>query len=274
MIEPFTVLAPEYTALLARMQITRTAEVTMAANKLIGFIDAGHYKAGCDVTGVPQIVAAASFEREAGSNFNLNPAQGAPLHQRSTIIPHNGPFATWLQAQIAAYQLDGLDKIGAANWSWERACYEEELFNGFGYRAYGIHSPYLWAGSNDYTVGKFVADDKFSRSAVDTQLGIIPMMLRIVQLRSDLALPILLPSQVLTSAPPPAPQPAPEGLQDAAALQTALNSLGVDPPLTVDDNYGRETKLSVMAFQQTVGITADGLAGPETWAAINARLKT
>ena len=268
---PFASLSPEYTSLLARMQITRVAKVNAAAKKLIGLIDAGHYKAGCDATGVPQIVAAASFEREASSNFNLNPAQGAPLHQRSTIIPHNGPFNTWTEAQEAAYELDGLDKIGAANWDWQHACYEEELFNGFGYRAWGIHSPYLWAGTNNYTAGKYVADGKFSRTEVDSQLGVIPMMAAIVQMRPDLALPIPLPASI-QPGPRPAPQPAPEGLHDAAALQIALNDLGADPRLDVDNNYGRQTKYAVMAFQKDAGIGVDGLAGPQTWAAIEAKL--
>lgn len=191
---PFAALRAEYSALLARMRITRAPAVENAAQKLIRFIDAGRYKAGCDATGVPQIVAAASFEREASSNFSLNPAQGAPLHQRSTIIPHNGPFATWTEAQIAAYQIDDLDKVGAANWSWEIACYYEERFNGFGPRNHGRHTGYLWAGSNIYTGGKYVSDGVWDPGAIDQQLGVIPMMKRIVELRPDLALPIPFPT--------------------------------------------------------------------------------
>lgn len=270
---PFAALAPEYTSLLSRMQITRVAAVHAAAVKLIAFIDAGRYEAGCEATGVPQIVAAASFEREASSNFNLNPAQGAPLHERSRIIPHNGPFRDWTTAQIAAYRIDGLDKVGAANWSWAVACYEEESFNGWGYRAYGVHSPYLFAGTNLYTKGKFVADGKFEWIE-DTQLGVIPMMVAIVQLRPDLDLPIPFPQAPDTTTPaePLPPQPAPEGLHAAAALQRALNALGADPPLVVDNNYGRLTRRAVMAFQKAAGIAVDGLAGPRTWAAINTRL--
>jgi len=275
----FEQLKPEYTSLLSHMRITRQAEIDLTVNTrhhplpLLDFIVDGNYHAGCNATGVPEIWAAASFEREASSNFALNPAQGWPLHSRSRDVPYNGPFQNWTQAQIAAYRLDGLDRIGKANWSWERACYETEAFNGFGYRAYGVHSPYLWAGSNIYTAGKYVADGKFNRAVVDTQLGVIPMMVRMVQLRPDLALPFPLP----VAAPPSTiilpPKIAPIGLHGAGALQLALNKLHIRPPLVVDNNYGRNTRRAVIAFQETHKLHADGLAGPNTWAAIEQALE-
>jgi lysozyme family protein len=272
-IHPFEALRPEYTALLARMRITRGAAVDSVAHKLIRLIDAGHYDIGCKVTGVPVIIAAASFEREAASNFNLNPAQGAPLHQRSTIIPHNGPFVTWTQAQIAAYAIDGMDKVGAANWSWPLACYYMERFNGFGPRNHGRHTGYLWSGSNIYTGGKYIADGVWSASTADQQLGVIPIMKRIVEMRPDLELPHPFPSATDAPTSPPTPAPVPEGHRDAAALQAALNTLGADPQLVVDDNFGRMTRHAVVAFQDANGLVPDGIAGPATWAAIDAKLK-
>lgn len=268
---PFEALKPEYTALLSQMKITRLADVDATAHRLLGYVDAGHYDKGCAATGVPIIIAAASFEREAGSHFNLNPAQGWPLNSQSKIIPHNGPFADWTTAQIAAYKIDGLDTIGAANWSWEMGCYKEEAFNGFGPRAHGTHTGYDWAGTNIYTGGKYVADGVWDRSAVDTQLGVIPMMLRMVQIRPALALPLPFPASApAASVPPPAPPPI--GHHDAVDLQNALNKLGANPQLLVDGSYGRNTRLAVIAFQAANGLTADGLAGPQTWDAISAKL--
>lgn len=277
--KPFTVLAPEYTALLARMQITRLAEVDAVVSKrlrppsLLALVDQGRYAAGCTETEVPQTVAAASFEREASSNFNLSPAQGDPINRKSVHVPAGrGPYPDWKAAQVDAYHIDHLDAVGTANWSWERGCYEEELFNGFGYRARGVHSPYLWAGTNNYTRGKFTEDHGYDPNAVDEQLGVIPMMFRMVQLRPALALPVPLPTAPVVELAPPIPPP--QGLHDAAALQTALNSLGATPPLTVDDSYGRETRYAVEVFQKAAGLAVDGLAGPETWIAINAKLKS
>jgi lysozyme family protein len=270
---PFEQLKPEYTSLLAHMQITKVAAIDATAKRLIKFIDGGNYKAGCDLTGVPQIVAAASFEREASSNFKLNPAQGWPLNSRSKDVPYNGPFGSWTAAQLAAYKIDGLDQIGAPNWSWERACYEEELFNGFGYRNHGVPSPYLFGGTNIQKPGKYDADSKYDPNEMDTQLGVIPMMLRMVELRPDLTLPLPYPG-VMGAAPVAQVMPPPIGLHDAATLQAALNKLGADPQLTVDGSYGRNTSRAVRTFQASAGLQVDGLAGPATWAAITAKLAT
>jgi lysozyme family protein len=274
---PFDALQPAYQSALARMQITRLAAVKATAERLVGFIDAGRYDAGCRATGVNVAWAAASFEREASSRFNLNPAQGWPLDSQSKWVPHNGPFKDWTTAQVAAYDIDGLDKVGAANWTWERGCYEGEAFNGWGYRSHGIRSPYLWAGTSLYTDGKYVADGVWSATEVDQQLGIVPMMYAIVQLRPQLAMADAFPQAIPSPPIVPAPAPIPVGHQDAAALHDALNKLlALEPPFPANDNnYDRFTRAAVIAFQKKAGFTGndvDGLAGPKTWTAINDRL--
>ena len=270
MLYSFSQLSPEYASLLERMVITRVTATNQAAERLIGFIDAGRYLAGCNATGVPQIWAAASFEREASSNFNLNAAQGWPLHERSQWVPQNGPFATWTESQIAAYQIDGLDKVGKSNWTWGLMCFYGEKFNGFGPREHGIHTGYLWAGSNNYSAGKYVKDGPggWSPTTVDQQLGIIPMMYRIVQLRPDLDLLNPFPTNSL----PPPPIQTPGALDDVSQLQTALNKLGADPKLDIDGSYGKLTTYAVKQFQQKHGLSADGLSGPLTWNAIQQEL--
>jgi lysozyme family protein len=275
---PYAALQSDYQTSLARMQITRLAAVQETAKRLVGFIDAGRYDAGCKTTGVPIAWAAASFEREASSNFKLNPAQGWPLDSESKWIPHNGPFSDWTTAQVAAYDIDGLDKVGASNWTWARDCYEGEIFNGMGYRAHGIHSPYLWAGSSLYTEGKYVADGVWSATEVDQQLGIVPMMYAILQLRPALVMADAFPQAIPSPPIVVPPQPVPQGHQDAVALHAAMNKLlQLDPPFPAnDDNYDRFTKAAVFAFQKKAGFTGtdvDGIAGPKTWAAIDSALK-
>lgn len=282
---PFEVLRPEYESLLAGMVVTRASEVDETARRLLRFIDAGRYKPACDASnGIPQPFAAASFEREGGSNFRLNPAQGAPLDERSKMIPHNGPFSSWTQAAIAAYRIDHLDAVG--DWIWARACYEGEAFNGFGYRARGVHTPYLWAGTNVYRIGKFDRDGHFV-SEVDAQLGIVPVMKRIIELRPALDLAAAVASRTAEKIKPP--EPLPEGVHDAHMLQDALNQLfaksipgrattqfspnyQAEIPLMVDGSYGRKTRRVVEAFQAAHHLKIDGLAGAATWSAINEAL--
>lgn len=54
---------------------------------------------------------------------------------------------------------------------------------------------------------------------------------------------------------------------DVTALQTSLSQLGFDPN-GIDGNFGPGTKAAVIAFQQSKGLTADGMAGPQTMAAL------
>lgn len=278
----FESLKAGYTNALVRMEITRKAEVERTAQKLLVYVDQGRYDEACLKSGVPVVVAAASFEREASSNFHLSPAQGDPLWEKSVHVPRGlGPYIdahnpnlddwkrAWGHAAADAYHIDRLDQVGSINWSWERACFEEELFNGFGPRYHGKNSGYLWAGTNIYTGGKYIADGVWSASAIDSQLGVVPVMFAMVQLRPSLTLPIAFPSTTVT----PTPQAAPLGLRNVKALQVALNSLGANPPLSVDDNYGRMTRRAVADFQQKNGLEVDGIAGGETWLMINKKLK-
>ena len=52
-------------------------------------------------------------------------------------------------------------------------------------------------------------------------------------------------------------------------LQQKLKDLGFDPN-GVEGNFGPGTKVAVIAFQQSQGLQADGIAGPATMAALQA----
>lgn len=262
---PFDALRSEYEALLGAMVVTRAQAVNAVASRLLSFVRNGRYQAVSDQLGIPQIFIATSFDREAGSNFALSPAQGDRWDRVSVHVPRGrGPFDSWQAAAVDAYTLDRLNAVGRDNWDWERFCYEAELFNGFGYRAHGVHTPYDWAGTNDYTVGKFVADGVFDPNHADTQLGVVPVARAMALAEPSLDLPGWPASAAPSQAPP---LPAPEGLHDAATLQADLNKLGFGP-LVVDGSYGRRTRAATAAFQQANNLTVDGLAGPQTWAAL------
>jgi len=75
-----------------------------------------------------------------------------------------------------------------------------------------------------------------------------------------------------TDGDPADPVDAAEEDDKVASLQQALNDLGADPKLDVDGRFGPATRRAVTAFQAAAGITADGIAGPVTEAAIKLRL--
>jgi peptidoglycan hydrolase-like protein with peptidoglycan-binding domain len=52
-------------------------------------------------------------------------------------------------------------------------------------------------------------------------------------------------------------------------LQTKLMMLGYDlGHAGIDGDYGRATESAVKSFQKDSGLTADGICGPRTWAAL------
>src|SRR5213595_3146487 len=55
---------------------------------------------------------------------------------------------------------------------------------------------------------------------------------------------------------------------DVTELQQKLKDLGFDPN-GVDGHFGPGTRDAVIAFQQSKGLQADGIAGPATLAAFN-----
>lgn len=256
---PFEILRPEYTQLLGLMTIRpeKREAVDHMAVRILGV--KSRLQQVTDANGVPIAFIGPSVMREDNLDFTRNPAQGAPLNRISSIIPHNGPFRTWFDAAIAAYHLNGLDKVGAANWTWEKICFYGELFNGFGPRDYHHqHTSYLWGGTNIQTVGKYTSDGHYDATHWDEQLGMMPVARRMAEIDPTVAL-----------APLPIPEPVHSGLSDPESggdtkfVQDSLNRLGWMPPLKVDGSYGDKTKKAVEHFQRNFGLKVD-FAGPQT----------
>lgn len=51
-------------------------------------------------------------------------------------------------------------------------------------------------------------------------------------------------------------------------MQERLNAWGARPQVTADGNFGAKTLTALEAFQKAHGLTADGVCGPVTWAAL------
>ncbi len=229
------------------------------------------YKAVSAKTGVPAVWLAAVNDRESSSSFltyfgNGDRLSRPTLHVPAQRGPLTGPTA-WEDGCCDALALDKVSSV--ADWAWARACYEDELWNGFGPRAHGRHTGDLWAGTSIYDGGKYISDGLWSPSAQDSQLGTVPLMLALIDLDASLALPGWPANKPWPSIPAPAPVPAGHdaGNHGTEWLQESLNTL-MKAGLDVDGSFGKRTAMAVQQFQEAHGLTADGLVGPQTLAAL------
>lgn len=135
-------------------------------------LNKAHYVAVEKLTGVPWWFIGVVHYRESSLNFTKSLAQGDPWNKKSVRVPKGrGPFLSWEEAAVDA--LENCHPFAAKNkdWSIGGTLVMLEKYNGLGYADKGIPSPYLWAGTDQYIKGKYVADHKFSPNTVDTQLG-------------------------------------------------------------------------------------------------------
>jgi len=185
----FETLKDEYTQLLAEMQVKDTwkQKYDRRARQILAF--RSKYEEVEDKTGVPWQMVAAIHERESSCDFRTHLHNGDSLLRRTYHVPAGRPLGnppfTWIESAVDALQMKGLHKI--TDWSDERVCYEMERYNGFGYRQYHPRtlSPYLWSGTNHYASGKYVADGQWSSSAVDPQLGVVPLYFKLKELSGE-----------------------------------------------------------------------------------------
>lgn len=138
---------------------------------------AARYQAIAARVNIPWQVIGAIHSMESGCDFNTHLHNGDPLTSRTYHVPRgrprtgNPPF-NW---EISA--LDALDeRKGWTDWSISGTLYFLECYNGLGYMARGMNSPYLWSYTNAYTQGYFVSDGNFSSTTVSKQVGCVPIL--------------------------------------------------------------------------------------------------
>lgn len=138
---------------------------------------------------VPARVIFVLHGRESTWNFRKHLHEGSPLTGRTRWVPKgrprrgSPPFTFEESAEDALYLLKDME-----NWDWstlESLLQNIERYNGLGYQLYhkDVPSPYLWSGTTIYTRGKYVADGRFSRVAVDKQIGTAAILKRLNQLK-------------------------------------------------------------------------------------------
>jgi len=154
----------------AAAKLTRVVEANNIALHL--FKAKARYQAVEAKTGVPWPVIAVIHEREASQNWNTQLGQGDPLNSVSVHVPAGrGPFKTWEEGAYDALVNCAPHLARQKDWSLGAALTALETYNGIGYAAKGVPSPYLWAGTDQYRSGKYVRDGVYDPSKVDSQMG-------------------------------------------------------------------------------------------------------
>jgi len=136
------------------------------------------------LTGVPWELIAVLHRRESDADFNTYLGNGQSLAHKTTIVPRGrGPFRgahAFIDGAVDALQLDGLADV--MDWRLEKELYWCEVFNGWGYAAHRLPSPYIWGGTNIQRPGKYIKDGVFDPHIMDPQPGCAPLLVTIAQL--------------------------------------------------------------------------------------------
>ena len=231
-------------------------------------------------TNMPAELIAALHWRESSGNFNTYLHQGDPLGKPAVNWPNNIPvFHKWEDAAIHALGMkeNFQEDLGVSADTTDAALMGlyAEGFNGFGYRKTRdkVNTPYVYSGTSAYSKGKFVSDGYFSKSTVDQQVGVLPLLGSIdgAQSQSDLS-----PSQltggevwnkVLESQKLLKQDDYSVGV---LVLQQKLDNLGYS--VSIDGDFGAGTLKAVKKFQRERGLGADGVVGAGTAAELDKAL--
>lgn len=200
-----------------RAKFTRSTPIEKQAARIRA--NRARYEAVSAKTGVPWDVIAVIHYRESSGDFAGVLHNGQKIigtGRKTTLVPKGrGPFTSWEQAAIDA--LTNCAPYAARNKDWSLANTLDvlERYNGLGYRNKGLPSPYLWAGTDQYVKGKYVADGKYDPNHVDQQLGVAAILIALRGKAEEK--PASAPKPVPAPSPPKTPEPAPTPSPDRTA---------------------------------------------------------
>lgn len=190
----------------AKALFTRSTKINAASAKIAA--NRSRYELVSKVTGVPWDVIGVIHYRESSNDFRGVLHNGQRIigtGKKTTLVPAGrGPFSTWEEAAIDALVNCHPHLAKNKDWSLGTTLDKLEAYNGLGYRNKGLPSPYLWAGTDQYVKGKYVADGKFDPSHVDQQLGVAALLMKLRE--KPTSLPIDLPDDHTPSPSPTTPK--------------------------------------------------------------------
>ncbi|MCA9494415.1 MAG: peptidoglycan-binding protein [Myxococcales bacterium] len=259
------------------LELTKSQQGELDHFKKVYAANLEKYESVSKETGIPPMLIAAIHYRESSMNFGTYLHQGDKLGKPAVHVPSNIPvFNEWSEAAVHALNMkksirdqvgltgDSVDPVAMATYA--------EAYNGLGYHNKGLASPYLYAGSDVYTGGMYVADGKFSSTAKDKRLGVMTI-LKAMEGFDPKA--VGAPDMNASSA---AWQRVMDGegvlKKDShgdavTALQLRMKASGVE--IDADGKFGPKTKSAVIAFQKANGLKPDGIVGPATSALLQSQ---
>lgn len=169
----------------ANARLTRKEEAGNVALRL--YKARQRYQAVERQTGVPWPAIAVIHERESSQQWHASLAQGDPWNRVSVHVPAGrGPFDSWEAAAIDALVRCPPFLARHKDWTIAGALTALETYNGIGYAARALPSPYLWSGTNQYRAGKYVHDGVYDPGKVDPQLGCAALLMAMMELDPDI----------------------------------------------------------------------------------------
>jgi lysozyme family protein len=181
---------------------TPTRNLSAVAKRLISPDARSRYQAVSARTGVPWPAVAVIHERECSQDWTLSLAQGDPWDRISVHVPvGRGPFKSWEDAAVDA--LNDCAPYAGRNkdWSIGPLLTKLEEYNGLGYAARGVPSPYVWAGTDQYRSGKYVRDGVYDPDVIDSQAGCAGLLMAMKALDSTITFITCAQAPVDTKAP-------------------------------------------------------------------------
>lgn len=156
-------------------EVDHTIDRILAARNRYEFVE--------KTSGVPWAVIACLHAMECSLRFDQHLHNGDPMEHnghwaRTVNVPAGRPMRagpwTWEESAHDALGYDGLTDWH--DWSVAGTLYKAEAYNGWGSRNHGIHSPYLWGGSNEQQRGKYIRDHVWSPTALTDQIGVATLL--------------------------------------------------------------------------------------------------
>jgi lysozyme family protein len=135
---------------------------------------------------IPWYIIAVIHNMESSLNFDYHLHNGDPLTARTVHVPSGRPISgsppfTWEESAVDSLKFQKMNLW--KDWSLAGFLFKIEEYNGWGYRSRHpeVLSPYLWSGSNHYVKGKYVADGRWSDTAVSNQIGAAVLIRRLAE---------------------------------------------------------------------------------------------